>query len=1701
MRRVSERFLSIILCVAVVLSGMTFYDKQESIVVEAYNCGLELGDEKDRFEVGKLRSCKNHGSEDHRSYGQSTNLEYYAGGDLVLMWAIGGCGHANGSGSVSCTVTMKDRYGNSYDKEVFSHGESVSAAKGECEKCGADDQTFCLKCHINEICPQNSTIEGGDEQGNGATVTPGFHVYKETSKPKTGDYGDGSKTNHPFVYVPINGFCTEISFDASFDASFIHSDRNEEVGALIGRADKGGDKSYKEPYRIRFQNICNYCAKHGVTHVLNSDANTWYKGNYWGAFKASGLDYLQYGSNVTKGGATGHDYQQATASYIEEAKRNGQAQDKYIKGYMLNVQATLDGAVTVTKGGEYVISNYFDPVEYDFVAHTNHPNVDNHLYSTYDPKVNETALTTPEKMLHCEHVDTDTWHKGNLDEYDDETYKKHFVWDHTRLDNPDRVYSLTGWACNRDISDFWGSNVLSTKKWYTWEHRKNDVGQAYYEPSYTGGSEKVYTPDGNTPRHNSTIDICPKWTPNKYIMTYKTNLAGNSSNTNGDVPSGGNVGALQNASSIEVRTEVDRWSEKSSVHVPNNGGVKQHAKTDGTTHALEMDAQYGKNVNSSDDLLAPRAYWRVYTFPHGSKDYYVTGKGSTLDTSTEDKVDVYRQVNNNVIYNVYSTFINWWRKPSNEIIAKSIQTNPQESIFEVNVYPDRVQRYDLTGVLQGHIVDGRDSESNLTHDDTFDSSVALTHVDDIYKLVSNPKLENPNILWTRLGGSLNDSKISVSDCPISIKAYTQSQTLYRVRRDTKMTTPANHEVQATWRNESIVLGMPRKQYEIKFDSAGGTFLEPYGTSDVSKTTYRDSKVLTAYNKLYGEFEGHDIVKEGSITRNEGGEVTGLSKWDTWDFMGWYNTECANDKNTGKHVSRDNICTEHTWESDDSTCIHDSDDFDGGSCYCSGVSEEGGSCTHSYDTYGFQNDGKNPYKPSCNVNLYAHWQDPRITLPEVKRLGYTFIGWFTEPQPVGSEEYEGKTGLDGIGAGLTKGGVYYGGGQDWNYDSIALHNFDKDMTLYAWYNRDPVYVDLYEGLFFEGQKVTYNDLLQLIDVFDYEDNYKMLATTLVDKYVTQKLEKNLDLTAKLDSDAKDIEKKLKEIEEKLVNIYDLIETDLVDHKYTKEELEAMKEKLLKEQSNLEKRAESIQENLHKLFEEKEHIEEQRFLMYQHFNQRVLEPTIVQVGYYGVNDAIEEVKDEDGKTVSVPVEITDKVPENPLDLNDNKEDKGKYDLYDYHSDNEADLTSSLLYKSNHTYSKDLYDSALLDTSTARIGKFKVTYQVHDEGIYYIDIEGEKHFVPRSDITIEYTRTCQINFNYNPILHLQNIVHFSSDSFDEEDVISQMFAEDHCDLNNNAPWWSWQSLQEKAGTHKPNFVTGDGITLNRDFITNEVLKGDDGKDLVLDLLEDTNFDGTSDNYNTYGKLQDNIIITGVTEITFDSAFEYESPDEVKNFLSEYKDGDDWKYRESPTEVYTRGNNRNEILKKLLETRGTNFDVFRHITSINVTFDTVDQWGKYASNKVNEDRAEWGVDTSKAPDGYKPEFNGGNPVPEPENPDDPNPPYDPSITQNEEERSIRIILIDAERDPDLASTYSNERIRYISENYINTLVSSYWNTSDKSSGLGLLNVTFDNGKSSGEANSKGESSEPRKSHSAEKGDTVITVNDFTRAIEGVVD
>ena len=129
-------------------------------------------------------------------------------------------------------------------------------------------------------------------------------------------------------------------------------------------------------------------------------------------------------------------------------------------------------------------------------------------------------------------------------------------------------------------------------------------------------------------------------------------------------------------------------------------------------------------------------------------------------------------------------------------------------------------------------------------------------------------------------------------------------------------------------------------------------------------------------------------------------------------------------------------------------------------------------------------------PNNLVTVYPQYTRTYIVLPDARRhiekgpddgtekdgnQEDTFIGWFTLPQPDNGESGDG--------------GEYYGGPGD-------LIRLDGDVKLYPWFNIAPTIVrshigedlndpELGDG-FFEGQPVTHDQLLALVDAFD-EDN--------------------------------------------------------------------------------------------------------------------------------------------------------------------------------------------------------------------------------------------------------------------------------------------------------------------------------------------------------------------------------------------------------------------------------------------------------------------------------------------------------------------------------------------------------------------------------------------------------------------------------------
>lgn len=160
----------------------------------------------------------------------------------------------------------------------------------------------------------------------------------------------------------------------------------------------------------------------------------------------------------------------------------------------------------------------------------------------------------------------------------------------------------------------------------------------------------------------------------------------------------------------------------------------------------------------------------------------------------------------------------------------------------------------------------------------------------------------------------------------------------------------------------------------------------------------------------------------------------------------------------------------------------------------------------------------------NLDIYASYAEVDLELPQLYKQGYEFLGWYTEPQEVisGAEYKDTTDNPDGSTSTSTDGVVYgsanwAGGGyvpekfdectctdeekekghkDDCPYqksrifreETVNMDNSNNMITLYAWFNRIPIYTDIYEGLFFEGQDVSLKDLTRLVGVFDYEDDY-------------------------------------------------------------------------------------------------------------------------------------------------------------------------------------------------------------------------------------------------------------------------------------------------------------------------------------------------------------------------------------------------------------------------------------------------------------------------------------------------------------------------------------------------------------------------------------------------------------------------------------
>lgn len=603
-----------------------------------------------------------------------------------------------------------------------------------------------------------------------------------------------------------------------------------------------------------------------------------------------------------------------------------------------------------------------------------------------------------------------------------------------------------------------------------------------------------------------------------------------------------------------------------------------------------------------------------------------------------------------------------------------------------------------------------------------------------------------------------------------------------------------------------------------------------------------------------------------------------------------------------------------------------------------------------------------------ITLKAQWKPGSIILPNVKRDGCDFIGWFNVPQ---NEALDPNKTIYRLGD----------GGDKVTIEGTLRGVFDdkNNMTLYAWYDKKPIFINIYDGLFFEGQKVSYTDLLSMIGVWDYDKDIKNMTEEIIEKYFK-------DLIKSIDDEINDAKEDLQYIIEEKEDI----ESDGGD---TSDYIEEITE---------------LREHLKKLLAKKDKIKEEYKKVKNDLKNIELEPTIAKIEYVKGNNGVA-------------------TPSNATSSGIHTHD-GDEHIDDYHIDEEANNGIKKAPKGDYDY-----DNMFLDTCSNSIGRVRVTYQVYNEPIthkaYWEDWDEdeleddlvedteediEEVEIPGTDIALEYTRTYQINFNYNPLLRLQNMLYYAHTDFAPngklgEFVESRQALYDSEDLQDNLPWWN---------------------------------AGDDKKDKLLH----------ENNSDTKNKLQGTIEVVGISNITFDSAYENKHKEEVDNFKKDYE-----KSINDNTDI------THEDLLDLLDdiyalkysTNDEDKELFSAIRSIGLTFDGYDQFGKYSSNKVSDDASNMGVYTDKRPLGYNKEFNGGYEVSYVEE-------YDPLIYQNDNERTVNLILVNPNTDKILISNRVFDRIRYINSSYIDTLgTKSYWGVYKHKSRLeSILNKTKDNNK-----------------------------------------
>lgn len=575
-----------------------------------------------------------------------------------------------------------------------------------------------------------------------------------------------------------------------------------------------------------------------------------------------------------------------------------------------------------------------------------------------------------------------------------------------------------------------------------------------------------------------------------------------------------------------------------------------------------------------------------------------------------------------------------------------------------------------------------------------------------------------------------------------------------------------------------------------------------------------------------------------------------------------------------------------------------------------------------------------------------------------------------------------------------------------FDPIA--EAKDELIIYAWYNQLPIFADVYDGQFFEGQRVSYQDLLDLVAVFDYEDDYYNTVVQYI--YDLPEInEEDIYIPINKSEGGNDSEQNVVNPDVDASGPEYVLDTskwsDNGNGTYT----------------------ELATGRVYYTIEKKMELEDQ-------INASSLVIKISDISYEVVNG----VKQPEGSWESKMGVVNDAdwtnddILENYywLDTSTRRIDKSSFDTEPFNT---------------------AYENAK--------GHFNITFTVTDNGIM---CGGE--LVTDSPITLNYTRLCTIQYNALPQIYIRNVTWYE-DTTDLEDIttiLSNQLVLDSEDCVNNPPWWYTKSSDNTTGMYPKTYHGNGDKTLGVLYKT-----GSTYEDLQMTLKEE--------------------FVWGVVVMPYlDRDKTADVEEAISNWVnSGIKTADITALKDNPDTFVGDC---------------TKAEVYDAILSFNVCIDARDQWGKWASGKIDAQNHR-NPDDPNPPDPTEPpdpdDPSGGGPDPQPPGPDpipdtpdpDPDDPDDPDKGQPYEKRSVTVYKINIEVDTDMEQANIAEKVRFISDKYIGTVeADSYWG--DAAYGFEILQGILD----ARDAAVDKTPSQYTGSFEGKNGNTVdITVNDYT--------